>query len=99
MSRNLELRVRSNREWKNSNNEFHHVYSALKNIQMIKIKKSETRRKHERQNVHRILIRKPQEKKTLSKRKSGEQCGIKTDLREAGCQDVDWIHIPQDRFQ
>jgi hypothetical protein len=46
-----------------------------------------------------ILAGKPEGKRPFGRRKSRWKDNIKMDLREIGREDVDWIHLAQDRDQ
>jgi hypothetical protein len=49
-------------------------------------------------NAYIILVRNPEGKRPLGRpRHRYENIGM--DLREIGCEDVDWIHLAQDRDQ
>jgi hypothetical protein len=50
-------------------------------------------------NLYRILVRKPEGKRSF--RRSRHRCedNIKMDLREIGWEVVDWSHLSQDRDQ
>jgi len=50
-------------------------------------------------NAHKILVRKPEGKKLLGRSKCRWEDNIRMVLREIGCEDVDWIHLSQDRVK
>jgi len=50
-------------------------------------------------NVLRILIGKPEEKRLFGRPRRRCEDNIRMDLRELGWEDVDWIHLAQDRDQ
>jgi hypothetical protein len=50
-------------------------------------------------NAYKTLMRKPEGKKPLGKPKIKWEYNIKMDLREIGCEGVDWMHLAQDRDQ
>jgi hypothetical protein len=45
-----------------------------------------------------VLFKKHEAKRT-PRNKRGCEDNIKMGLRETGCEDVDWIHLAQDRIQ
>jgi len=45
------------------------------------------------------LVRKPEGKRPLGRPRRRWEDNIKMDLREIGWEDVDWIHLAQDRDQ
>jgi hypothetical protein len=51
------------------------------------------------ENIHayRILVGKPERKRSLGRLRCRWVDNIKTDLREIGWDGMDWIHLPQDR--
>jgi hypothetical protein len=50
-------------------------------------------------NAYRILVGKPQGKRPVGRSKHRWNHNIGLDLMETGWEDVDWIHLPQDRDQ
>jgi hypothetical protein len=44
---------------------------------------------------YQVLVRKPEEKKPLVRPRHRWEDSIKMDLKEIGCEDVDWIHVAQ----
>jgi hypothetical protein len=53
----------------------------------------------EKRNAFRILVGKPERKRPLGRPRRRWVDNIKMDLREIGWDDVDWIHLAQDRDQ
>jgi hypothetical protein len=51
----------------------------------------------ERRGAYRVLVGKPDGRRTLGRPRRGWEDNIKTDLREVGCGCVDWIGLAQDR--
>jgi len=45
------------------------------------------------------LIGKPEEKEQLERSRRRWEDSIRIGVRNIGCEDVDWIHVPQDRDQ
>jgi hypothetical protein len=57
--------------------------------------------KHAREmkNAYRILVRKPEGKRPLGRRRHRWEDNIRMDLREIIGECLNWIHLPQDREQ
>jgi hypothetical protein len=53
----------------------------------------------EMRNAHRILIRKPEGKGPLGRPRLRWEVNIEMELKETGYEDVDWIHLGEDRDQ
>jgi hypothetical protein len=53
----------------------------------------------ETRNAYRILVGKPERKRPLGRLRRRWVDNIKIDLREIGCDDVDWMDLAQDRDQ
>jgi hypothetical protein len=53
----------------------------------------------EKRNAYRILVGKPEGKRSLGRPRRRWEDNIKMDLREIGWGDMDWIDLPQDRDQ
>jgi hypothetical protein len=51
----------------------------------------------EGRNVYRVLVGKPEGKRSLVRPRRRLEDGIKMDLREIGWGGVEWIHLAQDR--
>jgi hypothetical protein len=49
------------------------------------------------ENPHKILIWEPEGKRPLERPTCGWKDNIKVDNKEVGCDDLDWIHLAQDR--
>jgi hypothetical protein len=49
--------------------------------------------------VYKILVTKPESKRPLGRSRSRCEGDIRMNLREIGWEDVDWIHVAQDRDQ
>jgi hypothetical protein len=50
-----------------------------------------------RRNAYRILVGNPEGKRPLGRPRSRRMDNIKMDLREIGCDGMDWIDLAQDR--
>jgi hypothetical protein len=50
-----------------------------------------------KQNAYKILVRKPNRTRMLGRPWCREEDNIGMDLKETGCEDVDWIHLAQVR--
>jgi hypothetical protein len=51
----------------------------------------------EKRGVRRVLVGKPEEKRTLERPRHRWEDNIKMDLREVGCGTMDWIEVGQER--
>ena len=51
----------------------------------------------ERRDVYRVLVRKPEGKRSLERPRRRWEDNIKMDLQEVGCGGMDWIELAQDR--
>jgi hypothetical protein len=51
----------------------------------------------EERNVYRVLVGKPEGKRTLGTPRRRWENGIRMDVREIGGEGVDWIRLAQDR--
>ena len=47
--------------------------------------------------MHRVLVGKPEGKRTLGRPRRRWEDNIKMDLQEVGCGGMDWIEVAQDR--
>jgi hypothetical protein len=50
-------------------------------------------------NVYNILVGKPDGRRPLGRPRRRWEDNIKLYLKEVGCDDVDWIHLAQDKVQ
>jgi hypothetical protein len=48
-----------------------------------------------RRDEYKILVRKPEGKRSLRRPSHRWECNIRIDLREIGWESVDWIHLAQ----
>jgi hypothetical protein len=51
----------------------------------------------EKRTAYKILVRKPEDKRPLGRRRRRWVDNIKMDLREMGCGGMDWIDLAEDR--
>jgi len=51
----------------------------------------------ERRGVYRVLVGKPEGKRTLGRPMNKWEENMKMDLQEVGCEGMDWIKLVQDR--
>jgi hypothetical protein len=54
---------------------------------------------HGEKNEYRILVRKPEENRPLGRPRHRWEENIKMDLKGIGWDDMDWIHLAEDRNQ
>jgi hypothetical protein len=91
-------------EWKKLHSEeLHNLYSSPNIIRMIKSKRMRlagyVARMGATRNAYRILVGKPKGKRPLRRPRRRWVDNIKMDLREIGCDGMDWIELAQDRDQ
>ena len=51
----------------------------------------------ERGVLYRVLVGKPEGKRSLGRPRRRWECNIKMDLKEVGCEGMDWFELAQDR--
>jgi hypothetical protein len=82
------------------NEELHNLYSSPSIIRIIKSKSmrwaGHVARMEEKRNVCRLLVRKPEGKRSLGRPRCRWIYNIKMDLLEIGLGGVDWIGLAQD---
>jgi hypothetical protein len=54
---------------------------------------------HEKRNIYKILVGKPEGTKPLGRPRRRWEDNIRMDLKEIGWQDLEWLHLAQDRDQ
>jgi hypothetical protein len=91
-------------DWRKLHNEeFHNLYSTPNIIRKIKLRRTRctghVARMGERRNAYRILVGKPEGKRSLGRSRCRWVEDIKIDLREIGWEGMEWIDLTQDRDQ
>jgi hypothetical protein len=83
------------------NEELRNLYASPNIISMIKSMSMRwtVARMAETINACNILVGKPEGNRHLDKPKHRWEGNIRMDLREIGCEGVDWVHLTQDRYQ
>jgi hypothetical protein len=89
-------------EWRKLHSEeLHILYSSPNIIRQIKSRimrwAGHVARMGEERNVYRVLMGKPERKRSLGRPRRRWENGIRMDLRETGWGSVDWIQLAQDR--
>jgi hypothetical protein len=90
-------------DWRKMNNEqLHNLYSSPYIIRMIKLRMSwvgHVTHMAKMRSAYKILVGKPEGKRPLGTPRHKWEDNIKMNLREIGLEDVDRIHLAQDRNQ
>jgi hypothetical protein len=89
-------------EWRKLHNkELHDLYSSPNIIRMMKSRRmrwaGHVARMGEKRNAYRLLVGKPEGRRTLGRPRCRWVDNIRLDLGEVGWGDVDWIDMAQDR--
>jgi hypothetical protein len=88
-------------KWRKLNNEeLHDLYSSPSVIRIIKSRRMRWAghvARMEKRNTYRLLVGKPEGKRTLGRPRLSWMDNIRMDLGEVGCGDVDWIGLAKDR--
>ena len=78
-----------------NNEEINDLYCSLNIVRVIKTRKmrwaGHVARVRERRGVYRVLLGKPEGKRSFGRPRSRWEDNIKTDLLEVGCGGMDWI--------
>jgi hypothetical protein len=90
--------------WRNLHNEeLHNLYSSPSIIRMINSRRmrwaGHIARMGKRRNAYRILVGKPERRRSLGRPRRRWVNNIKIDLRERGWDSRDWIDVVQDTDQ
>jgi len=90
------------REWRKlRKEELNDLYSLLNIVQVIKSRRmrwvGHVVRMGERRGVYRVLVGKPEGKRSLGRTRCRWEDNIKMDLQEVGGRSTDWIELAQDR--
>jgi hypothetical protein len=84
------------------NEELHDLYSSPSIIRIIKSRRmrwaGHVARMGENRNVYRLLVGKPEGKRSLGRARHRWMDNIKMDLLEIGFSVMDWIGLAQDRY-
>ena len=87
--------------YKLHNEELSDLYSLPNILQVVKSRRmrwaGHVARMGEERGVHRVLVRKPEEKRPLERPRRRWEDNIKMDLQEAGGGCGDWMELAQDR--
>ena len=89
-------------EWRRLHNEeLNDLYSSPNIVGMIKSRRmrwaGHVARMGEEREVYRVLVGKPEGKRSLARRRRRWVDNIRMDLQEVGCGYMDWIGLAQDR--
>jgi len=89
-------------EWRKLHNEeLNDLYCSPNIVRVIKWRRmrwaGNVARMRERRGVYRVLVRKPEGKRTLGRPRRRWEDNIKMDLQEVGCGIRDWIELAQNR--
>jgi hypothetical protein len=90
-------------EWRRLHNEeLNNLYSSPNIIRVIKSRRmrwaGHVARRGENRGAYRILVERPEGRRTLARPRRRWEDNIKTDFQEVGC-GMDWIEVAQDRFR
>ena len=89
-------------EWKKLHNEeLNDLYSSPNTVRVMKSRRmrwvGHLARLGERRGLYRVLVGKPEGKRSLGRTRHRWEDNIKMDLQEVGCGRMDWIELAQDR--
>jgi hypothetical protein len=87
-------------EWKRLHNEeLHNLQSSLNNIRVMTSRGMRVHVAHleEKRNACKIVVGKPEAKRSLVKPRRRWEDNINIDMKEILFEGVDWINLPQDR--
>jgi len=85
------------------NDELHSLYSSPNIIRAIKSRRmrwaGHVARMGEGRCVYRVLVGRPEGKRSLGRPRRGWEDNIKMDLRKIGIDGANWVRLTQDRIQ
>ena len=87
-------------EWRKLHNEvLSHLYSLPNSVQVVKSRRwaGHVERMGEWRGVHRVLVGKPEGKRSLGRPRPRWEDNIKMDIQEVGGGCGDWLELAQDR--
>ena len=89
-------------EWKKLHNEeLNDLYCSPNIVRVVKWRRmrwaGHVERMGERRGVYRVLVGKPEGKRSLGRPRRRWEDNIKMDLQEVGCGVMDWMELAQDR--
>jgi len=89
-------------EWRKLHNEeLNNLYSSPNTLRVIKSRRmrwaGHVACMGERRGVYRVLVAKPEGKRTLGRPRRRWEDNIKMNLQEVGCGGMDWIELAEDR--
>jgi len=89
-------------DWRKLHNEeLNDLYCSPNIVRVIKSRRmrwaGRVARMGERRGVYRVLVGKPEGKRSLGRPRRRWEDNIKIDLQEVGCGGMDWIELAQDR--
>jgi hypothetical protein len=82
--------------------ELHNLYASPNNIIMIAIWRmrwEHVARMGEMRSACNVMVRKPEVKRPFGRHRRRWEDNIRMDIRETGWENVDWMHLAQDRDQ
>jgi len=90
------------REWRRLHNEkLNDLYSSPNIVRVIKSRRmrwaGHVARMGEKRGLYRVLVGKPEGKRSLGRPRRRCVDNIRTDLQQVGCGYMDWIGVAQDR--
>ena len=90
-------------EWRKIHNtELHALYSfnIIRNLKSRRLRwAGHMEHMEQSRNAYRVLVGKPESKRTLGRPRRRWEDNIKMDLRKVGCDPRDWIALAEDRDQ
>jgi hypothetical protein len=89
-------------EWRKLHNEeLHNLYSSPDIIRQVKSRRmrwvGHVARMGEERKVYKVLVGKPEGKRSLGRPRRRWEDGVRMDLEEIGLEGVDWIRLAQNR--